>query len=65
MKFQGGQENLAWRFWMLMSHKKLADTSVAMVQTGVFANLSNKIAIIMGKFENIDEAKNQWVFCQH
>jgi hypothetical protein len=39
--------------------------SVATVQTGVFANLSNKIAIIIGKFENVDEAKNRGVFCQH
>ena len=32
--------------------------SVATVQTGVFANLSNKIAKITGKFENVVEAKN-------
>ena len=39
-------------------------TSVATVRTGVFANLSNKIAKITGKFENVDEAKNRGVFCQ-
>ena len=36
-------------------------TNVATVRTGVFANLSNKIAKITGKFENVDEAKNQGV----
>jgi hypothetical protein len=35
---------------------------LATVQTGVFANLSNKIAKITGKLENVDEAKNQRVF---
>jgi hypothetical protein len=41
------------------------NVSVATVRTGVLANLSNKIAKIIGKFENVDEAKNQGVFCQH
>jgi hypothetical protein len=39
--------------------------SVATVQTGVFANLSNKIAKITGKFENVDEVKSRGIFCQH
>jgi hypothetical protein len=43
----------------------VAQFSVAAVRTGVFANLSNKIARIKGKFENVDEAKSQGVTCQH
>ena len=39
--------------------------SVAAVQTGVLANFPNKLAKITGKFENVDESKNQGVFCQH
>src|ERR1700729_1380296 len=35
--------------------------SFATVRTGVFANLSNKMAKITGKFENVDEAKNRGV----
>jgi hypothetical protein len=31
---------------------------VATVRTGVFANLSNKIAKIAEKFENVDDAKS-------
>ena len=38
--------------------KVVAQFSVATVQTGVYANLSNKIARIEGKFENVDEAKS-------
>jgi hypothetical protein len=30
-----------------------------------FAILPNKIDKITGKFENIDKATSQWVFCQH
>ena len=37
--------------------------SVATVQTGVFANLSNEIAKITKKIENVDEAKIRGVFC--
>ena len=36
----------------------IVPSSVATVWTGVFANLSNKIANITGKFENVGEAKN-------
>ena len=39
--------------------------SVASAIVGVFANFPNKIAKNTGKFENVDETKNQRVFCQH
>jgi hypothetical protein len=41
-------------------HARLRLTSsVATVQTGVFANLSNKIAKFTENFENVDEAKTE------
>jgi len=45
-------------FFFLSSPPSNTQCSVATVQTGVFANLSNKIAKITGKFENVDEAEN-------
>ena len=42
-----------------------ACSSVASVMTGVFANFPNKIAKITGKFENVNQAKNRGVLCQH
>ena len=47
------------------SRHDIYSTSVAKVQTGVFANLPNKIVKFTGNFENVDEPKNQGVFCQH
>jgi hypothetical protein len=51
--------------WSFIVPIPKAGPSVATVLTGVFANLSNKIAKITEKFENVDETKNRGVFCQH
>jgi hypothetical protein len=44
---------------------QLCLTSVATAIAADFAILPNKIAKIMGKFENVDKAKSRGVFCQH
>ena len=39
--------------------------SVATAIAGVFANFPDKIAKMVGKFEDVDRAKSQGVFCQN
>jgi hypothetical protein len=54
--------------WFKKKKKTTTETcgiSVASAIAGVFANFSDKIAIIMGIFEDVDKAKSWGVFCQH